>query len=830
MNRGQHDMKTKVRGHCVQLAVLLSLAGLSCWADAGIDLNGAWSLKGWATPVEGSIRTLADVPTETLDVPATVPGSYELDLVAAGLLPDLFKANNHYAPRKYEGHQWLYTRTFVCPDFPKGEKAMLQFDGLDTLADVFLNGRKVGEARNMFIPHEFDVTKAVRRGATNELAVLFRSVVVESQFKDIGAIGNAGSSAELEGFRKPAHMIGWDILPRMMSAGIFRDTRLVVRGPERIRDFFCAQIAFDPEQRSARYLLDLRLEGAFARLDTSRLNVTVSRKGGVVARTGVNVVDWTPRLWFGLSNADLWWPRGWGEPALYDVKIEWCDRADGRVFAEKSFRLGVKKVEFVLADFIDKDRPGEMKFIVNGKPCFIRGTSWVPVDALHARDKDRIIPTLELVREANCNMIRVWGGGLYEPELFWDWCDENGVMVWQDFCFACTQYPQNDTSLAEEVRHEAKEVVKRLRNHASLALWCGNNENDSVFALGPWKAHGGDPNKDVFSRKILPDVLREFDPTHPYLPSSPYINADVMAGRALSTEGHYYRRWWKGEIITNTPVKFFSEIGLHGCPSVASIREMFSPDKVYPFTSPAASNKMWQTRYVPYSPTDYLSNELVPAEPPKGVFEFNDEWVLRGLIVFRERYGRSKWDGCRNHRMILQMAMLFDEIETSLDGFALQSQCAQAEGMKFIVEHCRVHKFAQKTGMTWWNVRDGWPNISDAVVDYYGRRKRAFEAIARAQRDVLVMVDEDHALRVVNDTLEPVAGHAVLTDAETGRVVFDGDFACDANAVATVGKLSLKGQGVVKIRYTTGSQTFDSHYLYGEPKFKFADYRRWMGL
>ena len=195
-----------------------------------VSLNGNWSLKGWPTPERGSVRTLEEVPAAEVSVPATVPGCYELDLCAAGLLPNLFYANNQYAVRKYEGHQWLYVRTFTVPKVPADEKAVLEFDGLDTLCDVFLNGRKVGEANDMFVPHAFDVSKAVKEGE-NEIAVLFRAPIVESQFKDIAPIGDANSSAELEGFRKPAHMIGWDILPRFVSAGIFRDARLVVRKP-----------------------------------------------------------------------------------------------------------------------------------------------------------------------------------------------------------------------------------------------------------------------------------------------------------------------------------------------------------------------------------------------------------------------------------------------------------------------------------------------------------------------------------------------------------------------------------------------------------------------
>ena len=190
--------------------------------------------------------------------------------------------------------------------------------------------------------------------------------------------------------------------------------------------------------------------------------------------------------------------------------------------------------------------------------------------------------------------------------------------------------------------------------------------------------------------------------------------------------------------------------------------------------------------------------------------------------------------------MVLQMHMLFGEIPSDLETFALESQAAQAEGMKFIVEHCRSRKFAKKTGMTWWNMRDGWPIISDAVVDYYGRKKLAYDYIRRAQRDVLAMVDENGDILVVNDLLRPVRGHVTLTDAETGKTLFDGDYFCAANAVAKAGAVRFFGQGVAKIRYSVEGdpEAYDNHYLYGGPtrtyvgekKIDFADYRRWMGL
>ena len=770
-------------------------------AAAVVSLNGEWQLQGWPTPDRGSVRSLEEVPAETISVPAKVPGCYELDLCAAGMLPDLFYANNQYAVRKYEGHQWLYSRKFTLGKVEQDQKAFLEFDGLDTLCDVFVNGRKVGEAADMFIPHEFDVTRFVREGE-NELAVLFRAPIVESQFVDIAPIGDANSSAELEGFRKPAHMIGWDILPRFVSAGIFRDARLVVRKAERIRDWFCAQTAIDPEKRSANYLLDLRLEGSFKRIDTSEIVVTVSRNGKVVASPRTKVVHWAPRLGFGLRNADLWWPRGFGEPALYDVAVQWRDIATQAVYAEKNFKLGVRKIEFTLADYeIATKKPGEMLFTVNGKPCFIRGTSWVPVDALHCRDKDRIIPTLELIAEANCNMIRVWGGGLYEPEMFWNWCDENGVMVWQDFMMACTVPPQDDAfaaKMAEEVLHQ----VLRLRNHASLVLWAGDNENDQAGAWTLDPKHR-DPNTNRITRRVIPDILKEHDVTRPYLPSSPYISTDAFAKRSRPSEDHLWggpRGWWKTDYYAKTPYWFCSEGGAHAIPCRESLERMMGKaDAERPWTNPDAAT--WRD------------------------LNWNDMWHLHATCPFLDR----KIDPFqRNNIVTRQCAALFGEVPRhDLDLLVAESQTAQAESIKFQVELFRSEKLTRRGGYIVWNLRDGWPTVSDAICDYYGAKKKSFHALKTAYQDVLLMVTDGGKLRAINDLLKPVKGTVKVVEAKDGATVFEGPFEVAANAFADVVDLKWNGQGMYRIEWSSNACSGRNNYLHGKPPFRWADYKEW---
>ena len=795
-----------------------------------VSLDGIWSAKYWKTPPRGSVREISAIPGEAKTIAGTVPGCVELDLEAAKLIPNLLVSTNVFAMREWEDCQWLYTRKFSAPAVAPDERAVLRFDGLDTLADIFVNGKKVGEAGNFFLPHEFDITDAMKPGAENEVAVLFRSVVMESHKGVYGVIGNAAvSGVEMEGVRKPSSMFGWDILPRLVSCGIYSNCRVEMRTPEQIKDVFYVPLRIDADKRLAEYLVDVRLEGRFDNLNGSTVSLTLSRNGQVAKKARVKALHWSPRLQFTLNNADLWWPRGFGEPALYDACLEWKDK-NGKVIAADNRKIGLRKIEFKQDDYRDKENPGEFLFIVNGKPCFIRGTNWVPVDPLPARAAKRIIPTLEYVKAINCNMVRVWGGGMYEPECFWNWCDANGVMVWQDFCYACTMFPQNNPEYLKEIRRETRDVVVRLRNHPSLALWCGNNENDSVLAIGTLRSYKPDPNNDVISRRIIPEVLFEFDPVHPYLPSSPYVSKDVIAGRTQAVEWHYYRRWWKSDLMTKSPIRFSSELGYHGISNREALEKVIPPASLYPWTSPAESNILWKTKLSEYRPEINLNSgaELHPAIPPSpGIFAWNDEWKYRSILPYHQMENDWYFPG-RLDRILLQIGMLFDKVELGLDDLIEQSQFTQSEAMKFIMENYRSRKFNGRNGMCWWNIREGWPTVTECFVDYFGGTKRVFEVFKNVQRDFLAMIDEKGQVLFINDTLEAQPGSVKITDAATGRIIFTADALFTANGVAKVGKVALQGQGLALIEYSVRGKTFKNHYLYGKPPFKFAEVREWL--
>ncbi|MBR1920948.1 MAG: glycoside hydrolase family 2, partial [Kiritimatiellae bacterium] len=724
------------------------------------------------------------------------------DLVRAGVLPPLEVGLNVLLARRFEGHQWLYTKSFDARALAAGERASLVFGGIDTLADVFLNGEKIGESANMLVERRFDVTGRIRPGA-NVVQVLIRSVFYETQRMDVGQRTYHMQTADNVPFRKAAHMGGWDIFPRLYASGLWRGVSLEIAPPLRLDRVAWQTFGYGAkgERHWCRVRVNFRVEGPIGPFtDGSRVRFSVSRRGREAGRHECALHSVHNSQEFGVGEIELWWPKGSGAQPLYDAVVEVVSPA-GEVLARDERRIGFRTVELVRDDVYGPERPGQFLFKVNGEPIYVRGSNWVPVDALHGRDAERIVPTLELFDALNCNMVRVWGGGVYEPQAFYDYCDGHGLMVWQDFMTGCAQFPQDD-AYAQATADEVKAVVVALRNHPSIVLWSGNNENDSSVRWSAAKEFADfDPNLDRLSRETIPRVLREFDVTRPYLPSSPYVSPDVHAGKARSAEMHLWgaRAYYKTDFYTNSPCWFASEMGYHGAPNRASLERMMTRPCVYPWTNPGTNDCR--------------------------ALAWNDEWQLKASNPFLDR---TSWLWRRNDLMTNQARLMFGDVERDLDEFIAESQTIQAEAMKTFCELFRSRKFTRFNGLVWWNVRDGWPQISDAVVDYYGGKKLAYYALAAAQRDVLALLLDDHSAWVVNDLRRPVGGTALYRDKASGKVLLSCGYSVAANAKTRLGDVPFAGQGLVEIEYTVdGGGVRRNHFLYGEPPFRWADVRAW---
>lgn len=787
------------------LALTLAAGALSAEAQLAnltparraLNLNGRWSLTYGAVTL-ATMETAAP-PAGWKTISAQVPGNVELDLMKAGKLPDPSVGNNILKLRQLEDHQWWYQRDFDAPAAASGEHVELVFDGLDCIATIWVNGQLAGHTANMLIPHRLDVTRLLRPGR-NQLRVRLDPAVLVGRMHSAGP-GEWAEEGHWESLsvRKAPHMYGWDILPRAVSAGIWRDVRLEYVHSTHWNWSYWATRQADAAHRSATVELDWEFATERTLPEQYRVHIALSRNGHTIYESDVSALSTRGRQTLQLENVDLWWPRGYGEAALYDASVTLNDR-EGHVVDELHTALGIRTIALSHTGMTRPEAPGDFGFIVNGERIFVKGTNWVPLDSLHSRDLQHVDAAVGMLNELNCNMVRCWGGNVYESDRFFDLCDRAGIMVWQDFALACALYPQND-SFYEVMREEATAVTSRLRNHPSLALWAGNNEIDDAYS---WTGLGHlDPNHDRISREVLPGVVAQMDPYRAYLPSSPYHSPELFAAgndARWMPEVHLWgpRGYYKTPYYTGSAAHFVSEIGYHGAPSRASLEQMFDASSVYPWTK------------------DH---------------EWNDEWLTKSVRF----HPLATNTAGRNDLMLKQVRALFGAVPDKLDDFVLASQITQAEAMKFFVEFWR-HDKGQRWGILWWNLRDGWPLISDAVVDYYDRPKLAYQYLLRVQRDVQAICDEAvagrHPITVVNDTREPARGHLALRKAGSGAVLYESDFDIAANGKVDLGSIPHPDQAEMwLIEWSwNGRPAVTSHYLAAAAPISLEQYRQWLPL
>jgi len=782
----------------IVLCMLMLQVSVNALRAENISLNGSWDLQYFPQPWNAVVDPAGLQTVEAQRVAATVPGNVELDLLRAGLIEDPMIGNNIYSLRKYEGYQWCYSRTFETPAFNDDEEVHLFFGGIDCVAEIWLNGQHLGSVKNMFIEHSFEVTRFLRKEGENLLQVIIRSAVMEAQQYSLGtfSIGNF-AAVESTYIRKAPHMYGWDIMPRLVSAGLWRDVELQVKNHTHIVNTHWMTSKIDLENRRANLFVDVQMRVPFEQFDKNHAVVTLKRNGKLVHEQELLITNHAFRHEVVLENVDFWWPRGAGDAALYDAEVKLVD-ANGKILSSKKDRVGVRTVKLDMTEIHDEpDNPGHFRFLVNGEPIFVRGTNWVPIDALHSRDASLLDDAVQLMVEANCNMVRCWGGNVYEDHRFFDLCDENGIMVWQDFAMGCTFYPQRD-DFAKAIEEEAIAVVTKLRTHPSLVLWSGNNENDIALH---WSLinFNINPNQDVISRVVLPRVIYEMDPTRDFLPSSPYISEAVHqrgSSEDLLPENHLWgpRGYYKDDFYTKARARFVSEIGYHGCPNRSTLEKMFTKNAVNPWLDGKVG--LW-----------------------------NDEWMTKAVRVFPH----TPKQGGRNDLMTNQVRILFGSVPEKLDDFIMASQFVQAEAMKYFVEMWRGEK-PQRSGIIWWNVRDGWPVLSDAVVDYYNSKKLAFYFLKNVQHNVCLFINDakegTHPLVAVNDTRKPVKGSVEVTDVATGEKIHSGEFVIEANGRIQLASLPERdGQGMFLIRYEVEGTQYANHYLYGRPPFNLSTYK-----
>jgi len=756
--------------------------------SARVPLDGEWTLRHF---LEGSkVITKPDdlLAADLTPLPATVPGNVEIDLMAAGEIKDPFFGDNCLQLRPLEFHQWWYERHFPSPSFKNPE---LVFEGLDCIADIWLNGKKIASTDNAMIPHRVSLRGLLRRpGEDNVLFVCIKSPL--NAVRDIAPepwMNGHSFGIEMLRLRKPSHCFGWDIMPRIVSAGIWRSVYIENRPDTGIDDVYITTRSCSEERARLHVWLHFHTDALVIQDFQVRLR-------GQCGDSSFELIRTMPFTWdqfqFEVQRPLLWWPRGYGEPNLYDVTVEILHQS--QVVAARSLKLGIRTIELERTELNTPEHPGKFRFLVNGVPVFAKGSNWVPADALHSRDAERIPAMLALFADMGCNMVRCWGGNVYEPKLFYDICDREGIMVWQDFSMACGAYPQDEGFLAQ-MRREAEIVVRDRRQHACIALWAGDNECDSGYV--GWFGNYRDPARNRITREVLPQVIDRLDPVRPYLPSSPYISPAIVALKGkdyLGPEQHLWgaRDYFKSSFFANNTACFASEIGYHGCPAVSSIKKFISQDRLWPW----ADNPEWAVH----------ATDPVPG--------------LSGLHT-------------RIELMAKQIREFFADKPDNLRDFALASQIVQAEAKKFFVERFRVQKW-RTSGILWWNMIDGWPQFSDAIVDYYFTKKLAYFYLQRVHQDLCIIMAEPEAwncaIVACNDSRVERRGHCRVMRDESRTMVLDLDFTVPANSNAVIGKIPVRrgDQQLYLLEWESDGVRGVNHYILGLPPFTLNQYKRWL--
>ncbi|MEU3255182.1 glycoside hydrolase family 2 protein [Streptomyces sp. NPDC006997] len=667
-------------------------------------------------------------------LPARVPGCVHTDLLAAGVIDDPFLGLNELAAAWVGRRAWTYQRRVDAEDTSpdRHERTDLVFDGLDTAALVTLDGRELGRTRNMHRSYRFDVT-----GRDGGLHVEFTSAYDEAEAvrRLVGERPNVYPEP-FQYIRKMASSFGWDWGPTLVTAGIWRPVRLERWSTARLARVRPLVTVVDGTGRvEVRVEVERTGQGAGRRLEV---------RGAIDGVTAQGVVDGDQALLtLDVPEPELWWPRSYGAQPLYDLELTLTDAVSGVPLDSWQRRVGFRTVE------IDRsaDELGTgFTLVVNGVRLFTRGVNWIPDDVFPSRvTPDRYRARLTQAVDANVDLVRVWGGGIYEDEAFYDVCDELGLLVWQDFLFACAAYPE-EQPLRGEVEAEARDNVVRLMPHPSLVLWNGNNENLWGFRDWGWEPElRGDSWGEGYYLGVLPRIVAELDPTRPYTAGSPWSGSWDHHPNDTAHGTHHSWEVWNRQDYTEyraSVPRFVAEFGWQAPPALATLRRALPGER------------------------------LAPDSP--------------GMV-----HHQKAEDG--NGKLNRGIARHFAVPEDDFDRWHYLTQLVQARAVATGIEHWRSH-WPDCAGTVVWQLNDCWPVNSWSAVDGDGRLKPLHHELRRVYADRLLTLQPDAdgpVLAVVNQA--PEAWQASVT---LRRVRADGTVLAEGVVDTTVGGLAVHRQAV----------------------------------
>ncbi len=673
---------------------LFSITFLSA-AETKVLINSGWQFRQ-ASKTDWNI--------------AQVPGTVHTDLLENGMIEDPFYGTNENALQWIEKEDWEYKTTFdVNSDIITKDQILLDFKGLDTYADVFLNDTLILEANNMFRSWTVDISRIVKPGK-NELRIYFHSPIKiaerinSSAENTISGSSNSSEEKNLSLFaRKAAYHFGCDLCPRFVTCGIWRPIvlrawdRAIMKNP----DIDLKKIG--PDEASLLFNVEFEVTKPFV----GTIDIMVD--GKTIKTSTVDLVHGkqSSNFTFSIPNPELWWPNGLGNQKLYNIEVN-LNNGDDLVYQYKT-RMGLRTIELVQED--DKQGTG-FYFKVNGQPVYMKGANYIPQDIFLPRvDRNKYERLLQSAVDANMNMIRVWGGGIYENDIFYDLCDEKGLLVWQDFMLPGAMQPGDKTFL-DNVRIEVRENIKRLGTHPSIALWSGNNEvltkwhnwrittNEKGNQAPPWNTDQDSlvmvKAYDQIFKNIVPTAVNQYGKGVPYWESS-ILSRNGNNINLKSGETRYWGVWWDQEPFSaykNNVGRFMSEYGFQSFPEFSSIKN---------FTQEA-------------------------------------DWDIYSDVM-----ASHQKSSIGNETITNYMLKHFKEPK-DFENFLYLSQLLQAEGVKIAMEAHRLNK-PNNMGSLIWHLNDCWPGASWSSIDYYGRWKALHYYIKHAFQDVIVAFD-DHDTEV----------------------------------------------------------------------------------
>ncbi len=712
-----------------------------------ISLDGSWKFKLAKSP------DAANIPSQILKQikkwnSASIPGTVHTDLLYNKLIGDPFFSDNELKLNWISESDWLYEKKFNLPEnYKTSTPVNLVFEGIDTIASISLNGVKIACTDNMSRRYLFNVTDLLKPTNNVLSLLLYSPLKVARELENKYGKLPVALNSERVYIRKAQYSFGWDWGPSLPTSGIWKNVYL-----EQINPVELNQITFniiDADERKAEIEIGILLKGSIK--DVSKIKIILKQDDIKCAEKILKPEKHEVCTKIVLDYPKLWYPNGEGEQTLYDLRAEIISD-EGKILTSGKRRVGIRKVELKL----DDDGKSIFRFIVNGKPLFVKGVNWIPADSFLPRvTKEKYFALLKLAQEANVNMVRVWGGGIYESDYFYELCDEMGLMVWQDFLFACGSYPEH-IQFIENIKAEVEEIVMRLRHHPSIAIWCGNNENEWLWYQDQKSSLEKMPGYKIY-HELLPSLLKTFDPHRAYWPSSPFGNGDDpnYQGNGNNHQWDIWSRWIDYDTVVNDHSLFVTEFGFQG---------------------PANTSTM---------------NNAIPTKNRKTydrIFEHHNKQTEGTERIFRFMASHLP-------------------VRNSWEDFIYLGQLNQALSLKTCIEHWRSN-YPQTNGTIIWQINDCWPVVSWSLIDSSLAPKIAYYAVKSSfSQRMAVLVKKENYVEVIflNQKSESFNGRLKVLqfDLRTGKEVLKKIFKLNsaANSSESLCQISLADRNTIFVSY-----------------------------